>query len=209
MSQEQETEQTQEQTQEEQTQQQAETVSPADYKKLMKELESYRSKADDLQQTLKHQEMQTLKDQERWKELYELEKKEKEEFSNKYSSMTEAIKKDRKMHEIKVAAQSAGIRKEAFEDLELYDFPEVQIETTSLGNVRVVGAREAIENLKLKRPHLFGKSTGSLNSSSPEVVQGGKISTAQIIEAQKKYKQSNSAADLKAYQELVNQYKAQ
>ena len=186
-----------------------ESISAAEYKKLMKELEEHRSNASALQETLKHKEMQQLKDQERWKEIAELREKEANEYKDKYTGMTEAVKKDRKMHELKIAAQAAGIRKEAFDDLELYDFPEVQIETTSLGNVRVVGAREAIENLRMKRPHLFGKSTGALNSSSPEAVNGGKITIEQIKALDSNYRKTKSSADLKAYQDAIIKYKSQ
>jgi len=150
-----------------------------------------------------------MKAQEKWKELAELQEKEKLEALAKLENVNTAVAKDKKYTAVKLAAQSLGIRKEALEDLELLDFPEVQIEVTSLGNVNIVGAATAVERLKLIRPHWFGKKATALNSSSPEIVEGAKITTQQVIDARKKASKSKNPSDYDSYEKLHKQFQSQ
>lgn len=185
------------------------SVSSAEVKKLMAELNEAKREAELAKTELKGKEIEQMKAGERWKEIAELREKEANQYKEQYESMSNAVSKDRKMNAIRQSAQAAGIRSEAFDDLDLYDFPEVQVETTSTGSARVVGAKEAVDALKAKKPHWFSKPSSSLNSSSPGVVDGGKITVEQIRKAQAQYGKTKSRDDLSTYNDLMIKYKKQ
>jgi hypothetical protein len=159
-------------------------------------------KRQELQDSLKAKDMEKLKENERWKEIAEMKEKEAKEEREKSEKVTKAVQNDKKYSAIKLAAQQAGIRKEALDDLELIDFPEVTIETNDAGNTVVQGVKSAIDALKLKRPHWFGKGSGNINSSLPETTTSGKVTVAQVLAAEKKWRQSQSAEDFKEYARL-------
>lgn len=194
-----------------QDQQQApseEKISMSEYKKLMAQLEDQKKRFNAAQDALKGKEIEQMKADKRWQEIAEMREKEAREANEKYESMSQAVRNDRKMSAIKTAALSAGIRKEALDDLELFDFPEVNIETTSSGGFSVMGAKEAIDALKVRKPYLFAKPSSALNSSSPEVVNSGKITIEQVRKAQMQWNKTRSREDLQAYETALKQFKS-
>lgn len=186
-----------------------EKVSAAEFRKIQEELRKARDEVKHAKETLKNVDLEQMKAQERWKEISELREKEANEYKDKYEGLNKAVNTDKKMNAIRLAAQDAGIRREAVDDLELYDFPEVFIETTSTGRSQVIGAKEAIENLKVKKPFLFEKRSSSLNSGSPSVVSGGSITIEQVKQAQMEYSKTKSSAALQKYQDVVQKFRAQ
>lgn len=88
-------------------------------------------------------------------------------------------------------------------------FSEVIVETTEAGNVVVNNVKEAISNLKMSRPHWFGKGSGNLNSSLPEVQNGGKVTVQQVLAAEKKWRQSQSTEDFKEYERVNKAFQTQ
>lgn len=131
------------------------SVTLEEHQKTLTRLKSLEEERDALKKTSKDSELQQMKDQERWKEIAELKTREAEEANEKVDNMSTALQKREKMSSIRNAATQAGLRKDALDLLDLMEFPEVQIEATTLGNINIVGVSTAIEALKLKHPSLF------------------------------------------------------
>jgi len=186
-----------------------ESVSMDAHKKALAELEKFKEKANVFQEGLKAKELEQMKAQNKWQEIAELEKKEKEEIKEKYGQLNQAVANREKMTAIKLAAQQAGIRSDALNHLEHYQWSDVQIETTSLGNINIVGASEAIARFKMESPFMFGKKSTSLNSAGPEVVEGAKITIQQVLAAQKKAQKSNQPSDYDSYSNILRKYQTQ
>lgn len=114
-----------------------------------------------------------LKEQNDWQKIaQEFEGKYKEE-KNAREGMSKAMIADRKMTAMREAAMKSGILSSALDDLDLLDFPEVKVETTSTGRVNVLGTESAIQRLKGLRPHWFGKPTPNVNGGAPRVDESG------------------------------------
>jgi hypothetical protein len=101
---------------------------------------------------------------------------------------------------------SLGLRKEAMDDLDMYDLSDVQIEYTNTGKVSVLGADKFAERLKTIKPHWFGSKTNKINSNSPETISGDMITKKQIFDAEKKAKETG---DYAPYQRVLSLYKKQ
>jgi phenylalanyl-tRNA synthetase alpha subunit len=125
-------------------------------------LEQTNSELQQANARLEELETQRLQEKENFKELWELEKQKREQAEQKSTQMTETYFNGLKKIAIKQEATKLGILPEAIEDLDNTDNSMVQIETTSTGNVNVIGAREFIESLKERKNHWFSK-TGAPN----------------------------------------------
>lgn len=187
----------------------AQSVSAEEHNKLLAKLKQAESDRDTHKANLKGKELEQMKGQERWKEIAEMNEAEAKEARLENETLKKGIVSKDRMNAIRTAALQAGIRKDALDDLENFDFPEVQVETTSLGNVNIVGAQTAVAALKLKKPYLFGTKSSSLNGSLPEVVEGGTISLDQIMKAEEKARKSGSADDRAAYAKISQLYNQQ
>jgi len=185
------------------------SVTLEEHQKTLTRLKSLEEERDALKKTSKDSELQQMKDQERWKEIAELKTREAEEANEKVDNMSTALQKREKMSSIRNAATQAGLRKDALDLLDLMEFPEVQIEATTLGNINIVGVSTAIEALKLKHPSLFGKKSGNLNGGLPEVVDGGSVTIDHLLKAEEKAGKTGLADDKAAYFKITKQYKQQ
>lgn len=123
--------------------------------KYKRELQAERDAKAELERKLKQQEEDKLKTTNNYKKLYEQTLEEKKKVEGDFNELRGVIVEDRKFSAIKDAALKAGMRPEAVNDLRLFDSSDVILETTSEGNVNVLGAELMVENLKKKRPYLF------------------------------------------------------
>jgi len=171
-------------------------------KKLIEERDTFK-------EGLKAKELEQMKASQQWQEIAELKEKEAMEARAESDNIKKALVTREKMSAIKTAAMASGIRAEALDDLDLFDFPEVQIETTNLGNIKILGAKEAVDSLKVRKPYLFGKKSGNLNTDLPTVVDGGKVTIDQIMKAEEKARKSGKAEDMASYSKLTQQYNQQ
>lgn len=185
------------------------SVTFEDHQKLVSRLQKSEERASVFEKGLKEKELSDMKAQNKWQEIAEMEKKEKDDAVQKLERVNDAVARDKKYTAIKLAAQSSGIRKEALDDLDLLEFPEVQIEVTSLGNINIVGAQAAVDRLKMIRAHWFGKRPTSLDSSSPEIIEGAKITIHQVIDARKKASKTKTPSDYDSYEKLHKQFQSQ
>lgn len=178
------------------------TVSYDEYQKLLARAKQLEEKEKTAREALKGKELEQMRANEKWQEIAEIKTREAEEAEKRYKSTVKAVQNDRKFSKLREAALAAGMRKEALDDIELYDFPEVQVETTEAGNIVVNGVKAAIDSLKVRRPYLFGNKSGNLNSALPEVKNGSRINVSQVLAAEKKWRQSQSAEDFREYERL-------
>ena len=114
--------------------------------------------------------------------------------------------RDKKLSAVKALAVQMGLRKEAIADLEGLPLDDVAIETTSMGNVNVIGAETAVKNLKASRPHWFGQKAASVNSGTPEEVGSRQVTIKDVMAAEAKAKETG---DYAPYQNTLRQYQNQ
>lgn len=187
----------------------ATSYSADEYNKLLSEKQTLTSQRDTLQSQLKNNELTQMKDKEQWKEIAELTTNENDKLTAKLDGMSKAIVQKEKMSAIRTAALQLGIRQDALDVLDRLEFPEVQIETTSLGNFNVVGAKAAVEAIKIKMSFLFGNKSGNLNGSLPEVVDGGNVTIDQIMKADQKARETGTAEAHAEYKKLAQKFSQQ
>lgn len=191
---------------EEEEKSKADFVPREELERVMKDMHKFKSSYKELQEQFARQKTDELKKREEWQQVAEMKEKEAHDFRTRYESLQESLVNDRKFNAVREKALAAGIRQEALQDLELLDFDEVAIETTSTGRVNVIGADKAIQRLKTTRPYWFGRKTAGVNTDSPSVQGAQKITYEDIMKAEKKAKESG---DYEPYKELVIKYRQQ
>lgn len=187
----------------------ATSVSTSEHAKVLERLRLAEEQNKVNTEAAKAAELKTLQDQNNWKEVAERHEADAKISQEKLDNVGKAMVRDKKYSAIRAEAQKLGIRTESIDDLEMLEFLAVQVETTDLGNVNIIGAKEAAEDLKLKRPHWFGKSTANLNTGSPEVTLGGAVTLDSVMKARAKYKTSKDQADFATFEKLNTQYMKQ
>ena len=181
-------------------------VSFKDHQRALQDLSRFKQEAAASAEKLKSMEMQKLKEAENWQEIARLKEQEAAEFKEKYQNTQNAIIRQKKMGAIEKFAQEAGMRKEALDDLSLYDWSDVEIETTSHGNINVLGAKEAIERFKMQKPFFFGRKSISVNSETPGLETPSKVTVEDVLKAEKAARKSG---DIAPYQALLKKYQTQ
>ncbi len=144
-----------------------------------------------------------LKEQEKFQELAETWQQKAQDAEQKASGLEKSMIYAKKFDAVKTAALQAGIKKEAIDDLEMLDFGDVDIEYTSTGRVNVLGAGKFVENIKITRPHWFGKKGASVNPSEPGVVGSSSIKYADLLKAEE---QAKKTGDYATYSALHKKY---
>lgn len=181
-------------------------VSKAELKRVLDDMHKFKARAKELESMLEDQKLNKLKENNQWKEIAESKEKEAETLQQQLDAIKNAMVKNTKFNVIKSEAIKRGIRNEALDDLELLNFDDyVTIETTSTGRINVLGADLAIEDLKRKKPHWFGKQSVSMNNASPEAISS-KISYEQV---QKELNEAKKTGDYSKAESLLNEYKKQ
>jgi len=205
------TEKTQEQQQLELSKETAATtsVTSAEHAKVLARLKASEDKNSLHETERKTQELNNMKSQEKWQEVAQLQEKRGDELETKLQNISSAMVRKEKYNSIHLEAQKLGLKSDAARLIDLMDFEGVQVETTTLGNINVVGAKEAAAALKLESPFMFGNSTANLNTSTPDVTLGGKITVDMVMKAKAKYGKSKDQADFATYENLTKQYQQQ
>jgi hypothetical protein len=118
---------------------------------------------------------------------------------------------EKKIAALATEAVKQGINPASLPDLELLDFDEVQVETTSTGKILVTGQDRAIAKLKTLRPHWFSSGVPSVNPSSPQTFKPNmdQVTVADLNAAELNYRKSKSDSDKKIYFDLIQKFKAQ
>jgi hypothetical protein len=182
-------------------------VSKTELEHALADLQKFKTRANELEGKAKKEEEARLRETENWKKLYELKTQESEEKDQKLNQIQESIVENAKFSAVKEAALKSGIRPEALGDLSLIGFKDVAIETTSNGNVVVLGADRFVEQLKTIRPHWFGKPAINLNGNLPGVKGAGAI--ANESDLIKLSLEAQRSGDYTAYEKKLKEYKQQ
>jgi hypothetical protein len=138
------------------------------------------------QRQLEDEKTNKMKENQQWKELYEQEKAKREDMEYTSQRNNEVYINTNKTSAVKQEALKMGIRPEAIDDLEDLDKSTLEVETTSMGNMNVIGAKEYVENLKLRKPHWFTDSTPpKYNNANPNGNIPKPKTAADILKLQK------------------------
>lgn len=154
--------------------------------------------------------MAKLKEAKNWQEIARIKEEEAAASRQETNSLKQAVVNQHKSISLRAAASKAGINPSSLDDLDLLDFDEVNVETTSQGKILIHGADAAILRLKTLRPHWFLKSPSAVNPQSPEVRSSasGGMDISTILNFEKEYKKNpQNAVARKNYEDALRQYK--
>jgi len=181
------------------------------YERAKKDMLDYKNKMKELETRLDGLKLQGHKEKEDWKEVARIHEEKAKDLEGKYSGLKESLVSSAKITKLTEEAVKQGIRPEALPDLELIDFDELIVETTSTGKILVTGQDRAIAKLKILRPHWFSKIVPGINSSTPEILPAlnGVVTLADLSAAEMQYKKTKSEADKKVYYDTIQKYKSQ
>lgn len=179
--------------------------------RIKKDMLKYKQERDALIAENESLKLKTHKEKEDWKTVAEVHEAKAKDYEQKFTGLQSALINKEKISALNIEAQKQGINPTSIPDLELLDFPDVHVETTSNGKILVSGAQVAIAKLKTLRPHWFTTQVPSVNPSTPNVrtASNGNITLADINAAETQYKKTKSDSDKKAYYEIIQKYKSQ
>lgn len=158
-----------------------------DLLKYKKESETLKDENDQLRKKIDEINEQSLLEKSNYKQLYENEKNKNVDLTDKITKTRESFFGSLKNNEIQKQALKLNIREEALQDLRMVDSSSVITETTSEGNVNILGAKEFVEKLKADRPYWF-KDTSNviINDGNPEFTGTKQMTASDLLALQKK-----------------------
>ena len=188
-----------------------EVVSKEVYERIKKENDKFKSELGDMRKQIDSLKINTHKEKEDWKSIAQIHEEKAKELEQKYSGLKDSLIDEKKLAAVTAEAIKKGIDPRSIPDLELLDFEEVTVETTSTGKILVSGQDRAITKLMTLRPHWFPKNVPSVNPSTPEMGKpnGSQVTIADLNAASAQYEKTKSELDRKAYYDLIKKYKAQ
>jgi len=179
--------------------------------RIKKDLFKYKSEAQQLREENERLKLQTHKEKEDWKTVAEHHETKAKDIESKYTKLQNALVDEKKFSALRAEASKAGINAASIPDLELLDFPELHVETTSTGKILVSGADAAVAKLKTLRPHWFTNVIPSVNSATPNLGRpnGSLVTLADVNAAEAQWSKTKSESDKKIYFETIQKFKAQ
>jgi len=183
------------------------SVDLKDRTRALTDLKSVKAKNTLLEQQIKDQELAKLKDSDNWKQIAENAQTESADWKQKYDSMGATVARDKKLSAVREHCMALGIKPEAKVDLDILDLDGVEIETTNLGNINVIGAKAFADKLKMSKPHWFGRSVNNVNTDLPlEITNNSKVTYEQLKVLEVKARKSG---DYTAYEAATERYRSQ
>lgn len=179
--------------------------------RIKKDMLRYKQERDELQKQMEDMKLKGHKEKEDWKTVAEHHEIKAKEYEQKFSGLQSALVNEKKYAALSSEALKQGINPASLPDLELLDFDEVQVETTSTGKILVTGQDRAIAKLKTLRPHWFTNGVPSVNPSSPQTFRPNpnQVTVADLNAAEAQYRKTKSDSDKQTYFELIQKFKAQ
>lgn len=179
--------------------------------RIKKDMLKYKDENAQLRAQLEAAKLNSHKEKEDWKSVAEHHEQQANEYKTKYTGLQQALVNEKKVSALRSEAIKAGINPQSLPDLELLDFDEVSIETTSTGKILVSGQDRAIAKLKTMRPHWFTNSVPSVNPATPNVGKPNSdtVTVADLNAAEAQWKKTKSESDKKQYEDLIRKYKSQ
>lgn len=187
-------------------------VDRAEFERVKNDMHKYKTAAEAERQKAEELRLNALKEKQDWKSIAEEKERQAEEFKQKYDGLSQSLVNNAKHSALKEAALKAGILAQSLPDIEAFDFPEINVETTSGGKILVSGADQAIEGLKKRRPHWFGVKPASVNPATPELQnpETSGMSIQKLQELEKAYKADpGNPTKKQAYFDGIMAYKKQ
>lgn len=167
------------------------------------------SEKNDFRKQLDQHKIDSHKQSSNWQEVAKIHEEKAKDFETKYTRLSESLISSAKTQALTAEAVKQGINPVSIPDLELLDFQELSVETTSTGKILVSGADRAIAKLKTMRPFWFGKTPANINPQTPEAGKPqGAVTFAELQTAQANYKKTGSDADRQIYYETLKKYQA-
>lgn len=179
--------------------------------RIKKDMLKYKDEAAQLRAQVEDMKLRGHKEKEDWKTVAEHHEQKAKEYEQKFNGLKDGLINEKKISALVIEAQKQGINPASLPDLELLDFEEVSVETTSTGKILVTGQDRAIAKLKTLRPHWFSNSVPSVNPSTPNVrtPSSDVVTVADLNNAEANWKKTKSESDKKIYFELIQKYKSQ
>lgn len=179
--------------------------------RIKKDMLKYKDEAAQLRKQIDDLKLNGHKEKEDWKTVAEHHEQKSKEYQQKFEGLKDGLVHEKKISALIIEAQKQGITPASLPDLELLDFDEVSVETTSTGKILVSGQDRAIAKLKTLRPHWFSTSVPNVNPSTPNVgtPNSGIVTMADLNAAEAQYKKTKTEADKKNYYEIIQKYKTQ
>lgn len=163
-----------------------------------------------LEEAVRAKETDQLKDQQKWKELAEVNESRAKEYEEKYNKLSHTVVEERKMAEIRKEAVKLGILPSEIDDLDNQNWSDVTIEYTSTGRINVIGAAKAVERFKTLRPQRFqGPQAPGVNTTTPTVVPGQSAGPVSIKDVQAAEAEAKKSGDYTKYRELLVKFQQQ
>lgn len=179
--------------------------------RIKRDMLKYKDQNAQLQKQIDDLKLNGHKEKEDWKTVAEHHEQKSKDYQQKFEGLKDGLVNEKKLSALIIEAQKQGITPASLPDLELLDFDEVTVETTSTGKILVSGQDRAIAKLKTIRPHWFSATVPSVNPSTPNVSTppSGVVSLADLNAAEDQYKKTKSETDKKLYYEMIQKYKTQ
>ena len=179
-------------------------VDPA-FKRVKDDLFKQKQRAQELEDENKRLKEEKLRASKNWEEIAKMREQEAQEAKTRLKGYEDALVEKEKIMALRAEAIKAGIHQNSISDLDLLDFPEIDIETTSNGKIIVHGAAQAVAALKQKRPHWFTAKPASVNPATPETISGTatKMTVSDVVKLQKVYQQNASKENKQKYEDAL------
>lgn len=154
--------------------------------KLKRQIEEMQGQMGQYKSQIEMKEEERLREQNKWQELAEKYKNERDKAHNDYNQFKGSMVEYQKLNAVRQAALKAGIVEASLDDLELMNLDDVEIETTSSGRLMVHGQDDFVEKLKEMRPHWFkANRPPNINNGVSNDFEPKKLSMSEIVKLQK------------------------
>jgi len=183
-----------------------ETVNKAEFDKVLNQMHEQKRRAKHLEAELEKQKIEKLKEQKDWQTIAELKEKEAQDFSAKYTALSENLVLDKKFAAVKEAALKQGILPSAIDDLEMLDLSAVVVEKTSTGRINVIGAEQLVSGLKLKKAHWFESKGSRINPETPGVISPKSVGWEEVKAAETSWKKNPSRENEAKYKNALHEF---
>lgn len=177
-------------------------VTRSAHTRLLNDHKATKAELDRIKRTAAEENERRLREANDYKSLYENEKREKDEERQAREALNSAIVIEKKYNAVRSIALKAGLINTAEKDLELLDLSDVTVEKSETGSWSISGADEYVKNLKVIRPHWFGKGPTTVNTNAPKISSDpSSINPKKLLELSKKAKETGDYTEYKAANE--------
>lgn len=183
----------------------AELVPKKAYEEVVQDMLKNKALAKDLTEQLLAKDRETeslklqgMKSKEQWQKVAEIKEKEADELKKRDEIRERKTSNYIKRAEVMRQATKLGLKEEAVKYLDLMGYDDVQLETTSLNGINVIGADRYVERIKAESPFFFlDRSAPMIDASSPSVTKATQITKHDVLKLQSEGKQAEYEAALR------------